>query len=172
VTSRGDELEALYAQRFPAEERAQKQAIRAVPCRDYFARFVDPGDTVVDIGAGYCEFINNIPAARKIAVDLNPDVRRHAAADVHVINSRCTAVASDFFDHPTPVTDRSLVEGLQLAGFVPRVVHPRFLPCTTKGPLPKVASLVRVCLRLPFLWWLFGKEALVIAQKPDPAGIA
>ena len=41
-----------------------------------------PSDVVVDVGAGYCEFINNIRAGRKIAVDLNPRVREFAQPDV------------------------------------------------------------------------------------------
>ena len=187
------ELEQLYQQRFPEQELAQKHAIWKVLCEHFFQRYVKPSDTVVDIGAGYCEFINNIDAAQKIAVDLNPDVSRFAAEDVRVINESCTAVAQlptasvdavfmsnflehlpnkqmvldtfreawrilrdggriivlqpnirflpgeywDFFDHHTPLTDRSLVEALQLAGFEPTVVHPRFLPYTTKSRLPK-----------------------------------
>jgi SAM-dependent methyltransferase len=196
-----------------------------VLCADFFQRFVAPTDAVVDIGAGYCEFVNNIRAARKIAVDVNPDVGRFAAADVHVINAPCTALEQiesssidvvfmsnflehlptkqlildtfsealrilrmggriivlqpnirflpgeywDFFDHHTPLTDRSLVEGLRLAGFEPAVVHARFLPYTTRSRLPQAAWLVRLYLRFPLVWRLLGKQALVVAIKP-PAG--
>lgn len=221
MTDYGSELEQLYDQRFPEAELAQKRAIWEVLCKHFFQRYVAPSSTVVDIGAGYCEFINNIQAANRIAVDLNPDVKRFAAADVRVINSSCVAISQlapasvdvvfmsnflehlpskelvlgtfreahrilrdggkiivlqpnirflpgeywDFFDHHTPLTDRSLVEGLQLAGFRPDTVHPRFLPYTTKGRLPKAAWLVRLYLRVPFAWRLLGKQALVVAVK-------
>lgn len=214
-------LDQLYQQRFPEGELAQKNAVWRVLCADFFQRYVDVGDTVVDIGAGYCEFINNIRASRKIAVDLNPDVRNFAAADVEVMNAPCTEIAQiapasvdvvfmsnflehlpnkaavldtfheahrilresgriivlqpnirflpgeywDFFDHHTPLTDRSLVEGLQLAGFRPSVVVPRFLPYTTKSRLPKATALVRLYLRFPPIWRLLGKQALVVAIK-------
>ena len=92
MTDYGTELEKLYDQRFPTAELAQKQAIWQVLCKHFFQRFVDPAATVVDVGAGYCEFINNIRARHKIAVDLNPDVRRFAAADVRVMNDSCTAM--------------------------------------------------------------------------------
>lgn len=216
-----EHLDKLYQQRFPDAELRQKDAIWKILCRDFFQRWVRTSDTVVDIGAGFCEFINNIEAAQKIAVDVNPDVRRFANADVHVINAPCTAIDQiaaasvdavfmsnflehlpdkaavlatlreccrilrpggraiilqpnirflpgaywDFFDHHTPLTDRSLVEGLQLAGLTPLVVHPRFLPYTTKSRLPKAAFLVRLYLRLPPLWRIFGKQALVVATK-------
>jgi ubiquinone/menaquinone biosynthesis C-methylase UbiE len=39
---------------------------------------------VVDIGAGYCEFINNINARIKYAVDLNRDAVNYADKDVKV----------------------------------------------------------------------------------------
>src|SRR4029450_10847919 len=87
-----EDLDRLYQQRFPEAALAQKDAIWKVLCGDFFQRFVNAGDTVVDIGAGYCEFINNTQAARKIAVDLNPDIRRFAAPDVQVVNAPCTAI--------------------------------------------------------------------------------
>lgn len=216
-----EQLDALYQQRFPGEDRRQKDAIWKVLCQDYFQRFVAPGATVVDIGAGYCEFINHIVAARKIAVDANPDSARYAAPDVEMIHASCDAIDQipsgsadvvfmsnflehlpdkaavlavmresfrilrpggrvivlqpniryvpgeywDFFDHHTPLTDRSLVEGLHMAGFRPQLVVPRFLPYTTKSRLPKAPLLVRLYLRMPVLWRLFGAQALVVATK-------
>ena len=37
-----------------------------------FQRYVGPTDTVLDLGAGYCEFINPVRCGAKHAVDLNP----------------------------------------------------------------------------------------------------
>ena len=86
------ELEELYQQRFRAEDLAPKHAIWKVLCADFFQKYIRATDRVVDIGAGYCEFINNIDAREKIAVDLNPDVKQFAAPDVRVINAPCTAI--------------------------------------------------------------------------------
>jgi SAM-dependent methyltransferase len=86
------DIDKLYQLRFPDHALARKYAIWKVLCEHYFNRYVAPTDTVVDIGAGYCEFINNIVAQRKIAVDLNPDVRRFAKPDVEVINASCTTI--------------------------------------------------------------------------------
>ncbi len=215
------ELDKLYHQRFPDSALAQKHAIWKVLCSGYFSRFVKPTDTVVDIGAGYCEFINNIVAASKIAVDLNPDVSKFAGDGVRVINESCTAIQQlptssvdvvfmsnflehlptkelvletfreayrilrtggriivlqpnirflpgeywDFFDHHTALTDRSLVEGLTLAGLTPTHVIPRFLPYTTKSRLPQAPWLVALYLKFPLAWRLLGKQALVVADK-------
>lgn len=215
------DLTSLYRHRFEEAELPAKNRIWQVLCEDFFSRYVGAGDVVVDIGAGYCEFINNIRCGRKIAVDLNPEVARRAGADVEVINESCMAIASlpegsvdvvfmsnflehlpdkaavlatlrechrllrsggraiilqpnirflpgeywDFFDHHTPLTDRSLVEGVQLAGLEPTTVIPRFLPYTTKSRLPQAPWLIRLYLRVPLAWWLLGKQALVVAER-------
>ena len=43
---------------------------------EYLQDFIPPSSRVADIGAGYCDFINQIQAATKYAVDTNPDVAR------------------------------------------------------------------------------------------------
>lgn len=88
------DLTSLYRHRFEEAELPAKNRIWQVLCEDFFSRYVGAGDVVVDIGAGYCEFINNIRCGRKIAVDLNPEVARRAGADVEVINESCMAIAS------------------------------------------------------------------------------
>src|SRR5205823_3600199 len=76
-TMDGLELSELYKIRFHSRELERKNAIWQVICKHYLQRFVDASDTVVDIACGYGEFLNNIEAARKIAIDLNPDAKRH-----------------------------------------------------------------------------------------------
>jgi len=82
-------------------------------CRSFFQRYVDPGATVVEVGAGHCEFINHIVAARRIAVDLSSDTANYAAPGVEVVTSSSSdlsaitdgsvhvAFASNFFEHLT-----------------------------------------------------------------------
>jgi SAM-dependent methyltransferase len=44
-----------------------------------------PGvETVIELGAGYCDFINQFPAPHKIAFDLNPEMRPFCAPDVEL----------------------------------------------------------------------------------------
>jgi SAM-dependent methyltransferase len=73
----GDQLSVLYQERFTAAELAFKAGMWEIFCEQYFQRFIEPTDTVVDLGAGTCEFINAIHCGEKIAVDLNPDVEQH-----------------------------------------------------------------------------------------------
>jgi SAM-dependent methyltransferase len=78
-------LEHLYAHRFSPEERRRKAQLWQTLCRHAFQRFIPADATVIDLGAGYCDFINAIHAARKIAVDLNPETARSADSGVQVI---------------------------------------------------------------------------------------
>lgn len=72
----------------------------------------------------------------------------------------------DYFDHHLPLTHVSLAEGLQLAGFDPEEVIPRFLPYTVKdSPVPVRAGLVRLYLRLRPAWRIFGQQMFVAARK-------
>ncbi|MEO6810496.1 MAG: class I SAM-dependent methyltransferase [Isosphaeraceae bacterium] len=77
-------LDHLYANRFSESERAAKARLWQTLCDAFFARYVPRDGTVLDLGAGYCDFINHVQAAHRIAVDLNPDTPRHAAEGVKV----------------------------------------------------------------------------------------
>jgi SAM-dependent methyltransferase len=73
----GSQLSRLYSNRFTDQELAFKVGMWKIFCEEFFQRYVEPTDAVVDLGAGTCEFINAIHCADKIAVDLNPDVELH-----------------------------------------------------------------------------------------------
>jgi SAM-dependent methyltransferase len=63
-------LDNLYATRFPEADRANKDAIWQVLCRHFFQRYIGPDDVVLDIGAGFGEFLRHIQCRRRIAVDI------------------------------------------------------------------------------------------------------
>jgi SAM-dependent methyltransferase len=79
------ELDQLYAARFHGDERQSRARLWRVLCEEFFARYVPEDACVLDLGAGYCDFVNNISARRRIAVDLNPDTKRFAAPGVEVV---------------------------------------------------------------------------------------
>jgi SAM-dependent methyltransferase len=81
-----ERLTDLYNRRFSKEERSRKDKIWQVLCEDFFQRFVEPTDTVLDIACGLGEFIRHIRCAKKIAVDLNPDVRSSLPAEIQFFN--------------------------------------------------------------------------------------
>ena len=71
----------------------------------------------------------------------------------------------DFFDHLVPLTENSLVEAAELAGFAPEAVIGRFLPFTMAGKPPPPPVLIRAYLRLRPAWRLLGRQFLVVAER-------
>lgn len=63
-------------------------------------RFIPDDSVVLDLGAGYCYFANNVRAREKHAVDVADTVREHAASDVvpHVSSSASLDLESNHFD--------------------------------------------------------------------------
>ncbi|GHT45880.1 hypothetical protein AGMMS49965_23130 [Bacteroidia bacterium] len=81
------DVQQLYSARFESQKVLdRKQKIWQVLCKHFFQKHIPTDGVVLDIAAGYCEFINNIEAKKKIAFDLNPDVKRFANKDVQVFN--------------------------------------------------------------------------------------
>jgi SAM-dependent methyltransferase len=213
------ELQETYARRFAGQEQRRKE-VWAELNQHFFQRWIGPDDTVLDLGAGYCEFINSVRAKTKLALDLNPSTIKCAAQEVRVIaqdvaqpwdipsdsvnlvftsnflehltskaqlthclleskrvlkpGGRFIALGPnirfayreywDFFDHYLPLSDRSLVEALEVNGFKSEVVIPRFLPFTMKGRAPSHPLLVRLYLVFPIAWRILGKQFLVVAS--------
>lgn len=87
-------LHDLYEQRFGTADRARKTALWKELCRSFFQKYVKETDVVLDLGAGYCEFINNIRCGKKFAVDLSEDAKTVANPDVTVIISTATDLSA------------------------------------------------------------------------------
>jgi SAM-dependent methyltransferase len=51
----------------------------------HLSRWIDPGARVLEIGAGYCDWINHVRATQRVAVDVWPEFGRFASADVQTI---------------------------------------------------------------------------------------
>lgn len=221
-------LERLYRRRFDERDLREMAVVWRVLVRHFFQRRIDPGATVLDVGAGACLFINEVRAARRIALDANPDLARRAASGIETLLSDDLTLAPvadasidvvfisnflehlpdhvailqllgavdrvlrpggsvmvlqpnfrleprryfDFIDHRMALTDASLVEALEVAGFTIAERRVRFLPFTSKSRLPKWEWTVALYLWLRPVQWLLGKQTYVRAVKPGgaPAG--
>ena len=94
--------------------------------RHHFRHRIKPDATVLDLGAGYGDFINSVTAARRIALDTWPGLSDHVAVGVEPIIGPVTdlsslaeasidfAFASNLFEH---LSQEDLVQVLgQLRG--------------------------------------------------------
>ena len=79
-------LKKLYANRFDEEQRKAKAELWKVLIDSFLQNYIKPNSSVLDIGGGYCEFINQIQASEKYLIDLNPDSKLFANPEVKVLN--------------------------------------------------------------------------------------
>jgi len=105
-----DYVLSIYADRFD-KDVDKRNIMWKILCKDYFQKFIKPTDTVLDLAAGYCEFINHIHCGKKIAVDLNRKTREKAAKGIKVYQALSTKLpneltgkvdvvfTSNFFEH-------------------------------------------------------------------------
>lgn len=220
MDSKPNILKDEYKLRF-SEIENYRQNVWKVLCSEYFNRFVSPEDTVLDVGCGWGEFINNINAKKKYAMDLNPDTSEHLAKDVDFLQQDCAtkwdipsdsldvvftsnflehledknSISStldeanrclksngiiiclgpnikylngaywDFWDHVIPLTESSLSELLRMKDFNINLCNPRFLPYSMSATQQRPLLLLKLYLKMPFAWPLFGKQFLIVAEK-------
>jgi SAM-dependent methyltransferase len=105
------DLQLIYQARFSATGIEKRRAVWVILCEYFFNQFVPKNAAVLDIACGYGEFINNVRAARKCAIDLNPDspsrldegVEFHRVPatelDVFPANSFDVVFTSNFLEH-------------------------------------------------------------------------
>jgi ubiquinone/menaquinone biosynthesis C-methylase UbiE len=96
-----EDIQLLYRYRFKEAELGPKLIIWKVLCERYFQKLIGADAVVLDVACGYGEFINNIRAKAKHAIDLNPDTTRFLSADVQFHQSRAdsmTAIADSSVD--------------------------------------------------------------------------
>ncbi|MEC3910807.1 class I SAM-dependent methyltransferase [Sphingobium sp. CR2-8] len=94
-------------------EDSRRGAVWRALWKYYFSRHVRPDDCVLDMGAGYGDFINTVVARRRIALDIWPAMPGHVAPgvetivgpveDLSAIEDGCVdyAFASNLFEHLT-----------------------------------------------------------------------
>lgn len=78
----------------------------------YLSRFLPKEGTILDIGAGYCDFINNVSAKEKIALDYSPDFKQYVSPDVKAIQSPVTNMAGIISETVDVVFASNLLEHL------------------------------------------------------------
>ena len=120
------ELERIYSVRFSGLEEYRNR-VWQVLVRNFFSRWIGPNDSILDVGCGYGEFINNIKAREKFAMDLNPSAKEHLQPGIQLIEQDCSkpwplrdgyldvVFTSNFFEHlPTKRTlQDTLLEALR-----------------------------------------------------------
>ena len=215
------DLRRIYQMRFAGIEE-YRAAVWKVLINDFFRRWIPPGARLLDLGCGYGEFVNNVSAAERHAMDLNPATASQLGDEVTFHQQDCSApwpfepdsldlvftsnffehlpdkdtlsktIARvrkhlkpggrllmlgpniavlkgrywDFWDHHVALSDQSAAELLELHDFRVEANRPRFLPYNMSRVRRRPLFLVKLYLRLPFAWSLFGHQFFLAARKP------
>ena len=84
-------------------------------CKHFFQKLLPSNASVLELGAGWCDFINTIEADQKTAVDIWDGIKKHAKSDVRTIIGSATDLdevlsesidmvfVSNLFEHLTQV---------------------------------------------------------------------
>lgn len=84
-----DVLAREYQLRF-SKLQAYRDQVWKVLVRHFFQPMPGAKGRVLDLGCGWGEFINNLSAAKRFAMDLNPDARAHLDPAVQFIHQDCS----------------------------------------------------------------------------------
>lgn len=130
------DIKKLYNTRFTALERVKKQKLWKILCQDFLQQFIKKSDTVVDVGAGQCEFINNISCRKKIVIDINPTTKAFADPDVQVVISSIKHIKKSLCEGSVDVIFMSnLLEHLDSKEEVFRLLYESYLVLRKGGRL-------------------------------------
>jgi SAM-dependent methyltransferase len=215
------ELAAIYRERF-GHNLSYRRSVWKILVEQLFRPRAGRPNSVLEIGTGYGDFINQFDSPQRAAMDLNPDAADYLEAGVTfhcqdatkrwplddesvdliftsnffehlpdkdaicrvldeahrvlVPGGRVMAIGPnikhvpgaywDFWDHTTPLTDKSLAEAFKLGGFTIAEKRSRTLPYTMSNVREAPVVLLKLYLRMPFAWRIFGHQFLVVGEKP------
>lgn len=111
----------------------------------YLQRYVPAAGSVLDLGAGYCSFVNHVRAAERHALDVSPSFVAHAGPGVTTHVGSCedlsafelgrfdVVFASNLLEHlEWPAIDRTLAEARRVLKPAGRLllIQPNFRYCS------------------------------------------
>jgi SAM-dependent methyltransferase len=86
------EIKSYHETRLPYDSK--REILWQTLCRCYFQPLIAPDACVLELGAGYGHFINNIRCSRRIAIDQWAGLKKHLAPDVEARIDSVTDLSS------------------------------------------------------------------------------
>jgi len=89
MSDKGKALENEYRIRFTPIQQ-YRNAVWQILCGRFFSRYIPKGAQILDLGCGWGEFINNIEAGTKYAMDMNPAAEGKLNQDITFLQQDCS----------------------------------------------------------------------------------
>ena len=161
TTHDGDELARVYRTRFEGQKE-YRLAVWRILIGAVFARWLPADGQILDLGAGHGEFINQVEATDRLAMDLNPDTRHSLRPEVRFLEQDCSA--------PWPIEEGSLglvftsnfFEHLPDKATLQRTLQRAHRALRSEGRLVAVGPNIRL---IPGPYWDFWDHYLPLTEK-------
>lgn len=101
-------IDQMYRQRF--DDVGMRNELWKILTENFFQKYVDKDDIILDIPCGYSEFVNTIKCKKRYAADINPDAKQYVDGNVEFLLDNSTKISlkndtidkifvSNFFEH-------------------------------------------------------------------------
>jgi SAM-dependent methyltransferase len=156
----GGDLDAIYKTRFRnlSEYRRRVWAILT----QYFSRWIAQDAVVLDLGCGYCEFINQVQCSAKLGMDLNPEARKRAAPGVQILEQDCSMAWSIPAASLTIVFTSNFLEHLPTKADVEKTLLNAYTALRDGGRLIAMGPNVRL---VPGAYWDFFDHNVALTDR-------
>jgi SAM-dependent methyltransferase len=95
-------LQKVYTKRWEDPELERVSKVWQALTESFFQKIIGENAKVLDIGCGFCYFLNHLRAQEKVGIDANPAAKNYAAKDVNFIltdDLRWEMLPNEHFDY-------------------------------------------------------------------------
>jgi len=161
ATTNSSDLTQIYQSRFQGSAEYRLSVWQTL-IRRFLSPWIPQDGGVLDLGAGHGEFINQVPAKKKWAMDLNPDTAGHLSQNVQFMRQDCS--------QPWPLPESSLdlvftsnfFEHLPDKGCLQRTLQQAFRALRPGGHLVALGPNIRL---VPGAYWDFWDHYLPLTER-------
>jgi SAM-dependent methyltransferase len=156
----GADLDVIYKTRFHDQSEYRKKVWSILT--NYFSRWIPSDSVVLDLGCGYCEFINQVRCAVKYGMDLNPEAGKRASAEVKVVEQDCSLPWSVPPASLTTVFTSNFLEHLPTKAHVETTLLHAYAALREGGYLIAMGPNVRL---VPGAYWDFFDHYVALTDR-------
>jgi len=156
----GADLDVIYKTRFRNQADYRKRVWSILT--NYFSRWIPSDSVLLDLGCGYCEFINQVKCSAKFGMDLNPEARKRASPDVHILEQDCSLTWSVPPASLTTVFTSNFLEHLPTKTHVEQTLMHAHTALRDDGYLIAMGPNVRL---VPGAYWDFFDHYVALTER-------